>query len=70
MSVLVFKTNMVHPECVQIVAHALSRFGTAIRWNTDLDDSDKILRIETQTISADDIVQVMHDAGFVCQELV
>ncbi|AKD55961.1 heavy-metal-associated domain-containing protein [Spirosoma radiotolerans] len=70
MTVLVFKTNMVCAGCKQTVTKALSRFGNAIRWTVDLDDCDKILRVETTRISPHAILQVMHEAGFMCEELV
>ena len=69
MNVLVFKTNMVCDGCKRTVAAALSHFETGIRWNVDLNDCDRVLRVETATISPDAIIRVMHDAGFVCEEL-
>ncbi|MFD2574232.1 hypothetical protein ACFSUS_26595 [Spirosoma soli] len=70
MTVLVFKTNMVCAGCKQTVGNALSGFGEAIRWNADLDDCDKILRVETAGIASSAIIRVMHEAGFMCEELV
>lgn len=69
MSVLVFSTNMVCAGCEQTVANALNDFGTAIRWNTDLEDCDKILRVETAVVPPGAIIRAMHKAGFVCEEL-
>lgn len=69
MNVLVFKTNMVCAGCKQTVARALGTFGNAIRWTVDLDDCDRVLRIETATVSAPVIVQVVRQAGFLCEEL-
>ena len=70
MTILVFKTNMVCAGCRQTVTDALSHFGEAIRWTVDLDDCDKILRVETANISPTAIIRVMHEAGFMCEELV
>lgn len=69
MNVLVFKTNMVCAGCRQTVGNALGCFGTAIRWNADLDDCDRVLRVETTTVTADEIIRVMRRAGFACEEL-
>jgi len=69
-NVLVFKTDMVCASCKQTVALASQSFGTAIRWTVDLDDCDKILRVETVKVTATAIVQAMHKAGFACEELV
>lgn len=69
MNVLVFRTNMVCAGCVQTVGHALVRFGNAIRWNADLEDCDKILRIETATVAAEAIIGAVRQAGFACEEV-
>ena len=69
MTILVFKTNMVGEGCKQTVAHALNRFGTALRWTADLDDCDRILRVETTTVPSGAIIRAVHGAGFRCEEL-
>ncbi|CCG98854.1 hypothetical protein FAES_0843 [Fibrella aestuarina BUZ 2] len=69
MNVLVFRTNMVCAGCRQTVGQALGTFGNAIRWTVDLDDCDRVLRVETTTISADVIRQAVGRAGFLCEEL-
>ncbi len=56
--------------CVQTVCEALRPFRNSIRWTADLDDCDKVLRVETAVITPDRIIQVMHEAGFMCEELV
>lgn len=70
MHVLVFKTNMVCAGCKQTVGAALSAFGTALRWSADLDDCDKILRVETSDVPAVAVTQAVRQAGFACEELV
>jgi hypothetical protein len=69
MNVLVFKTNMVGAGCKQTVTSALACFGTALQWNVDLEDNDKILRVETAAITPQAIIQAMHQVGFTCEEL-
>jgi hypothetical protein len=39
------------------------------RWNIDLEDIDKVLRIESNDIELTEIVQLIHNAGFQCEEL-
>jgi len=39
-------------------------------WNFDLDDCDKILRVDSPAAIAAAVVQVLLDAGFDCEELV
>lgn len=70
MNVLVFKTNLSSAGCQQTVGAALQPFGTSIYWTVDLEDCDKILRVETASVAANAIVQTMRNAGFMCEELV
>ena len=39
------------------------------KWNFDLEDCDHILRVETWSISATDINDVLESAGYRCEEL-
>lgn len=70
MNVLVFRTNMICQGCVRTVGRALGPFDSAIRWTVDLDDCDKVLRVETDTLAAADICRAVNQAGFVCEEFV
>ena len=70
-TVLVFKTDMNGAGCKQTVADALQRqFGSALYWTVDLEDCDRVLRVETRTIAAEAIIQTLREAGFRCDELV
>ena len=67
---MVFKTSVsVNDEVMQLSA-ALDRLtrqnGT---WNFDLEDSDKILRVETQFLKAENIATTLQNQGFYCEEL-
>ena len=70
MTVLVFRTNMICDGCKQTVGAALTAFGPTLRWSADLDDCDKILRVETDSVPAEAVARVVRQAGFVCEELV
>ena len=39
------------------------------KWNFDLDDCDRILRIEYEDLSVGELMSAMHTAGFMCEEL-
>lgn len=69
MNVLVFKTNMVCAGCKRTVASALACFEPALRWSVDLEDDDKILRVETTVVTPQAIIQAIRQAGFTCEEL-
>ncbi len=38
-------------------------------WNFDLEDSDKIFRVETQMDIYDSIISLFNKEGFLCEEL-
>jgi hypothetical protein len=69
MEVLVFKTNVTSKKKVGMVAPLLISFPTIRQWNFDLQDCDKILRIESTGLSPVLVEQLLLTAGFDCQEL-
>lgn len=40
------------------------------KWNFDLEDCDKILRIDIETEITQSIINLLQDKGFDCEELV
>jgi len=69
MEVLVFKTNVRYQKHVNKVADQLDQFADINRWNFDLQDKDKILRVETHDLSPEIIENTLHQAGYYCKEL-
>ena len=66
MEVLVFKTSVARRKHVERLRPGLSRLGL---WNFDLDDCDRILRVEALAGAAHDIVALLARYGFRCEEL-
>ena len=69
MEILVFKTNVTSKKKVSMIAPLLTSFPTIRQWNFDLDDRDKILRIEATGLNPGLIERLLLRAGFNCQEL-
>ena len=69
MNVLIFKTNMIGAGCKRTAGVALQGLESDIQWTVDLDDCDKVLRVETAGVTATTIEQTMRRAGFTCEEL-
>jgi hypothetical protein len=67
--VLVFKTNLNSPADVNRVAVELKAAAHVLRWNVDLEDVDRVLRIETSAPEPHEIVNVLAAAGYECEEL-
>lgn len=70
MEILVFKTNIRNKRQVNIIKPFLKNIEDIREWNVDLQDIDKILRIESIKTSAKDIESIITKAGFECQELI
>jgi hypothetical protein len=68
-AILVFRTNLDSVRKVQAAADLLRVHSGILRWTVDKHDVDKVLRIETISLSAEDVIQLMMKAGFECEEL-
>jgi hypothetical protein len=68
--VLIFKTNVESEEQLQQASLLLDATDSVIKWNIDREDIDKVLRIESTLPHTTDIMKIMVEAGFACEELV
>ena len=69
MEILVFKTNVTSKKKVSMIAPLLTSFPKIRQWNFDLEDRDKVLRIETTGLHPGSVERLLLMAGFNCQEL-
>ncbi|NML19636.1 hypothetical protein HHL16_02070 [Pseudoflavitalea sp. G-6-1-2] len=69
MEVLVFKTNVRNRTNIKSVGEALNSLTGVVKWNFDLQDVDRILRIEANDVSPRNVELALHYAGFACEEL-
>ncbi|BAU52612.1 hypothetical protein [Mucilaginibacter gotjawali] len=69
MDILIFTTSVEKPEQVREVKPLLTSVPAITGWNFDLEDCDKILRIEADDISPRYIESLLQTAGFDCREL-
>lgn len=65
----VFKTNVEDAELAQLLIHKLLNYFSFFRVNFDLDDCDKILRIEGESIMPEKVIELVSDHGYHCQVL-
>jgi hypothetical protein len=68
-SILIFKTNISTPEAKKRVLRLLGMYHTIEQSSVDLDDIDCVLRIVTDTFSAEQIISLIKESGFECSEL-
>jgi hypothetical protein len=65
----VFKTNVQKRRQAKILLSFLSRKLPSLRINFDLDDCDKILRVEGENICHQTIRELMTENGYNCEVL-
>lgn len=68
-TVLVFRTNLNDAKDVAKIKPQLNTCTTIIEWSVDLEDIDKILRIESTQQNPDEICGMVRKAGYQCEEL-
>ena len=69
MEVLILKTNIRYKKHLKEVEPLLNGQHNILRWNIDLQDRDKVLRIESAELPINEVIQLIQNAGFHCEEL-
>ncbi len=69
MNVLVFKTSVETPDHIQYLSPKLNALAGPGSWNFDLTDCDRILRIVSSELQANQPTQLLNNFGFICYEL-
>lgn len=67
--IAVFKTNVQKKKDSVQLLKILQAFVPGGKINFDLQDCDKILRIENESIASAPIIDTIHEHGFSCTEL-
>jgi hypothetical protein len=65
----VFKTNVLDKRTAEKISVELTILFPNARINFDLDDCDRILRVESERITPTEVAQVLSSKGFVCEVL-
>lgn len=69
-TVLVFKTSVETDSNIYQLQPVLNQLMNQNEtWNFDLEDCDKILRVECVSLKASVIIEKITNAGFICAEL-
>lgn len=66
----VFKTNVDNHEDAHQIIDALSKLLNSIRVTIDLEDCDRVLRVEGKAFAAEEVITVLHLHGFDCELLI
>lgn len=69
MSTLSFKTNINCGGCIANVTPSLNTVSGIVRWQVDITNPDRVLTVETDSLTAGDIVKVVEKAGYRAEPL-
>jgi copper chaperone len=64
MNTLKFKTTIKCGGCIATVTPFLNKIEGISTWSVDTNSPDKILTIETESVSAEEIESVLKSAGY------
>lgn len=66
---LVFRTSLKNKEEVNSIAGILNDTATIREWSVDLEDWEKVLRIECANIPPEKIIKLLHQEGIEAEEM-
>lgn len=69
MSKLKFKTTINCENCLARVTPVLDKKEGIKSWNVDIENADKILTVETDSLTAGDIIRTVKRTGFEAEEI-
>ncbi|RED23684.1 hypothetical protein BD847_2747 [Flavobacterium cutihirudinis] len=65
----IFKTNISAIESNCPAHYALNNHQNIAQWSVDCEDVDCVLRVVSETLKPQEIIKIISDLGFECQEL-
>jgi len=69
MEILIFKTSVTTKEDILKLQPYINDLVQDGKWNFDLDDSDKIFRVETDRDICSSLILIFHGLGYDIKEL-
>lgn len=69
MDILIFKTNIPDKKEAENVKPVLERRTGIHKWTIDHGDVDKVLRIESENVSVNDVERLVSLMGYYCEEM-
>lgn len=68
-NLFIFGTNLQTEKDKQVISKVLNSNHEIERWNIDLEDIDSVLRIESQSLTPEQIIKIITEQDFKCSEL-
>ena len=69
-NILIYKTNINTIEQLKTIDSILSSKKEIKKWNIDIDDCDKVLRIESTSVEIETTIAQLKTNNVYCEELV
>lgn len=69
MYTFIYKTNISSGEALKELRSILQKHDSSLSWSIDTEDIDNVLRIRSIANNSVDIVNVIKNAGYHCEEL-
>ncbi|MCR9173565.1 MAG: hypothetical protein NXI10_13775 [bacterium] len=65
----IFRTVAPNDDCISQLSEVMSEHPEISRWHLDLEDIDKVLKVETDSLSEASIISLARDSNIVCESL-
>jgi len=68
-TIFIYKTNVSTPQDVQTVHELFDGVRSIKRWTFDLEDCDRVLRVEANGVRPELVSHLLLEAGIFCESL-
>ena len=69
METIKFKTNIKCGGCIATITPALNALNGVYKWEVDIANVDKILTVEAEGLSAQEVADTVKKAGFTAEQI-
>lgn len=69
METIKFKTNIKCGGCIATITPALNALNGVYKWEVDIANADKILTVEAEGLSAQEVADTVKKAGFTAEQI-
>lgn len=67
--ILIFRTSIAKKQDIKRMEILFAQYPQIYKWSVDFEDWKKVLRIESQDITADNIIDALWTIGIIASEL-
>lgn len=68
-NILIFATNIRTNNDKQLISRTLNKISEINQWNIDQEDIDCVLRVVSETLSEEQIINIINEQNFKCTPL-